>query len=231
MKRIQLISFVILFLTGCADFYKTVNPVGYQLEQEEKALEQAKVEKLRCQNQYEETLEFSLIRPLMPYKPDDATFAQLSNKSKPSKAEKIAIEAFDDFSQRCFKTVMFYYKAYNPAKWRISLAEAYQQNERDLLLQLFDSKISYGEYNGLRIKLLQKKNEIEEEESRKRRQGMVNDLLMLQALGVMNSPKAAPVAPAVQPQRPFNAPGTVVNPIQTNCTNVGGSVNCQTYSY
>lgn len=222
-------KFVCLMLavatTGCINSYR------YQEEQEQKALDQANLEKLKCMQHYEEGLEFALIRPMIPYNPENATFAQLSSKAKPTKAEKVAIEGLDSFSQQCYKTYMFYYKAYNPSKWRYSLAEAYQQNQRELLLRLYDGQLSYGEYATQRIKLLQKRNEIEEEESRKRRQGMINDLLMLQAVGAFSAPVPVAPAPVAPAARPFNAPGTVVNPIQTNCSSMGGSVNCQTFSY
>ena len=219
--------FLSLSLTGCAELYKAAYPHEYQKQQEMLALDQAKAGERECERLYAEADEFSAIRPMISYKPEDASFAQLSNSSKPTKKEKTQLEAFDAMSQRCFSAYMTFFKEFNP-KWRINLAEAYQQNQRGLLLQLWSGKLTYGQYGEKRIKLQQLRNQIVEEEQQKRRAGMANDLLMMQAMGAFSAPSAA--TPVVSPQRPFNTPGTPINPIQTKCTGVGGSVNCQTYS-
>lgn len=230
MKKLIFLLFL-SGLAGCAELYKAAYPYDYQKQQEQKALDAANFEKLKCEQRYAQDQAFDPIRQLMPYKPDEATFAQLSNSSKPTKKEKIAIEALDEMSQSCFKNYMTYYKEFN-ANWRSSLAEAYQQNQRELLLRLWEGKLTYGQYGEQRIKLLQLRNKIQDEEFQKHRQGMADDLLMMQAMGVFSAPKAVPsTAPVQQPQRPFNAPGTAVNPIQTNCNSMGATVNCQTYSY
>lgn len=219
--KLLLLVFMGVLLNGC------MTPYQIQEQQEEKARAQAAEEQLKCEQNYATSLELAPIREMIPYKPEDATFTQLSNGKKPNKKEKVSLESLDAFSQQCFKTYMFFYKQY-AAVWAVNLAEAYQQNQRELLVQLWDGRLTYGQFGEKRIKLQQIRNQILEEERQKRRSGMINDLMMMQALGAFNVPK--PVVPAIQPQRPFNAPGTSVNPIQTNCTNVGGSVNCQTFS-
>lgn len=228
MKKLLIVPLAILSLTSCAELYKAAYPYEYQKEQEQLALDKANSEKAKCEQQYAQSDEFASIRAMIPYKAEAATFAQLANSAKPNKKEKPALEALDALSQRCFQNYMVYFKEFNSG-WRVNLAEAYQQNQRVLLLRLWEGGLTYGQYAEQRLKLKQVRDQILEEELQKRRQGMADDLLMLQALGAFNSQKVT--APAVRPQRPFNAPGTSVNPIQTNCTNVGGSVNCQTYSY
>lgn len=227
MKKLLIVPLAILSLTGCAELYKAAYPYEYQKQQEQIAVDKAKAERAKCEQQYADSDEFVLIRPMIPYKAEDATFAQLSNKSKPNKKEKAALEAFDALTQKCFLGYMVYFKEFNSG-WRVSLAEAYQQNQRVLLLRLWEGELTYGQYAEQRIKLKQAKDQIQEEELQRRRKDMADDLLMLQALGAVNAPRAA--APVVQPQRPFNAPGTAVNPIQTNCSSMGGTVNCQTFS-
>lgn len=227
MKGLCLVLFAVLSLTGCAELYKAAYPYEYQKQQEQIAVDKSKAEKAKCEQQYSQSDAFAPIRPMIPYRAEEATFAQLANNSKATKKEKPAIEALDALSQKCFQGYMIYFKEFNSG-WRVNLAEAYQQNQRVLLLRLWEGGLTYGQYAEQRLKLKQVRDQILEEELQKRRQGMADDLLMLQALGAFNSPKVA--APAVQPQRPFNAPGTVVNPIQTNCSSMGGTVNCQTFS-
>ncbi len=179
------------------------------------------------------------------------SIVQLSSMKKASGKEKNAILAWDEIISDCFAKQQQIYASNNAPTMYIENSRALEAKQKQLRADLWAGKISYGDYlkaaqkNKLesRSELTSRQDERSQRDAQLRNQQIQTQAMQDQA-AAQNRQAAAQTMmminqanqQQVQQQqinqpRPLNAPGTLSNPIRTDCKRGMGGVECQTYSY
>ncbi len=214
--------------------------------------------KEKCSSDYQNTLALDPIRSMIPEFAQDATLSQRANSKKPNPVEKGALEVLDQIQTACRKSLMDYYaKNGAPPDLRLAMSKN-MGDQRDLLMDLWSGKLTYGQYAVKRIAATQQYQEsyakimnverqrtdarsdaqakisIAEQEARARADSAQqaadaqSSIAASQRMMLINQQQKQVV---VQPVTPVNPTGTPSNPVRTDCSKLGDTVNCRTYSY
>lgn len=179
----------------------------------------------------------------------DSSIQQLASTKKPTANEKKAILAWDEVETECVNAREALIAKYSPPPEYVQVYRSYVTTQKQNRANLWGGKFTYGEY----IKASQDAKSQHDKSTAAVRAARTNQRMqaeMQQAqINAVNAQAAAAVISAQaqqqsanaqtmmmfnqaqQQRQQFNAPGTVTNPVQTNCNRIGNSVNCQTYSY
>lgn len=215
--------------------------------------------KEKCTSDYQNTLALDPIRPMVPEFAQEASLSQRANSKKPNTVEKGALEVLDQVKITCRKALIDYYSKNGAPPDYIRLMSKSMAEQTELLIDLWAGRLTYGQYANKRIALTEKYKDLEagvlnvergkadarqesqarisiaEQEARARssaaQQAADAQSSMAATQRMMLQNQQQPKTVVVQPMQPVNPAGAPSNPVQTNCTRMGDSVNCRTYSY
>lgn len=178
------------------------------------------------------------------------SLAQLSSSKRATGKEKPAILILDEITSDCFAQQQQIYIDNGAPTLYVENSRILEDKQRQLKADLWAGKITYGEYlkagqkNKMESDLQLKSNHdahyqkeaqmqmqqaqtraLQEQADAQNRQAAVQTMMMFNQAQQSQQQQ-------IKQLRPLNAPGTISNPIQTDCKrDLGGGVNCQTYSY
>lgn len=221
--------------------------------------EQMRKARESCDQEYRNNLALDPIRQYVPQFAEDATLSQRANAKRPTGIEKGALEVLDQVQTECRTKILNLYAIDNAPPSVVNTVRANMNSQRDLLMVLWSGKLTYGQYAIRRIALTgeyqsamskilnverdradarsdaQARISVAEQEAKARadaaQQAADAQSSMAATQRMMLINQQQPKTVVVQPIQPVNPAGTPSNPIQTNCSKMGNSVNCSTYSY
>ncbi len=179
------------------------------------------------------------------------TLDMLSNNSKPTKADKTALQAWEAYVSDCNKDSEGFHKKYYAPKLN-ALSEEFFTNLKGLLADLYSGKITYGAFAKARATLytnfmanvtevadqIKAKNEAAQRHideynnaiAQQQAQQQSQDQAQRRALGAQILMNNRPYqAPAPAPFVPLQAPSVGNSSTNTNCRMIGNTMNCTTY--
>lgn len=252
MKKPVLVLVVISFLTGCGVMQQYQQQKQLQAQQDLNARGESEMKEVteRCNSIYRTDTRLDPLRPHVPLGSKDMPVDMLASTKKPTSNEKKAILTWDEIVTECGNDRVAILKKYNANSEVVANTEAYYDQQKSLKAKLWSGKITYGQYlNAVKEnQRLTKANQSvinekiqQRQQQAQMQQAQINSVNAQAAAAVMSAQAQQQSANAQtmmmfnqaqqQQRKQFNAPGTATNPVQTNCTKMGNSVNCQTYSY
>lgn len=251
MKKTVLVLAVISSLSGCGVMQHYQQQQAQQQQQAKMDQYKAELDALAasCKSQFATDPRLDPLRGHINFGSDEDSLEQLASTKKPTAKEKSAILVWDEIGSNCNNERAKLLAKYNAPAGFIQNIRSFGDAQKQLRASLWAGKISYGQYlktakqNYLN---LDKENQALESSLQQQarqaqmQQAQINAVNAQAAAAVMSAQAQQQSAnaqtmmmfnQAQQQRKQFNAPGSVTNPVQTNCTRMGSSVNCQTYSY
>lgn len=252
VKKTVIALSVVLGLSGCGLMQQ------YQLHQMQEQQDQkmaqfdaeSKLDDQTCKNQLMTNPSLDPLRAHVSFSIDDATVEQLASTKKPTAKEKTAILLWDQIASGCFDARIKLLEKYGANAAYAQNLRTLKSSQTQLKASLWAGKISYGQYlktsqeniAGYRKENIAIESNLQQQARQAQmQQAQINAVNAQAAAAVMSAQAQQQSANAQtmmmfnqaqqQQRQKFNAPGSPTNPVQTNCTSMGGTVNCQTYSY
>ena len=212
---------ILVTLVGCA--------TPQQKQQQYWSEAEAKLDKVNdaWKREYEASPDFQILKPKLPGQVKNATFAQLSDESKLNLVEKEAWGRLQAINDKYGHQVEMLYAQYTP--WLLSEYQTSEAVSKETRLELYQGKISVGQYLKLRQEqILAGQKAIKEVNaqhealmrSNAAQQAQIDQARSAAALNAMGVIKAMQPAPVSLP--------TYRPPLNTNCTTFGSQTNCIT---
>lgn len=211
--------------------------------------------KEKCAAEYQNTLALDPIRQYVPLFISDATLSQRGSTKKPTAIEKGSLEVLDQVQADCRKSYIEYYAKNGAPPDVLALMKRNSSDQRALLMELWSGRLTYGQYNQKRSALADgfdssqakilnverdradARSDVQTQLSIAEQEARVRANTAQQAADAQSS-MAATQRMILQNQqnqankpKPLNAPGSLGNPIRTDCKQGMSGVECQTYSY
>jgi uncharacterized protein YceK len=252
VKKSVIALSVVLGLSGCGVMqqYQQQKQTQAQLDLNARGDSEMKEVTERCVSIYRTDSRLDPLRSHVPLGSKDIPVDMLASTKKPTSKEKQAILAWDEIVTNCGNDRIAILKKYNTDQQVIANTESYYDQQKSLKVQLWSGKLTYGQYlNAVKEnQRLTKANQnvINEKIQQRQQQAQIQQA----QINAMNAQASAAVMSAQaqqlsvnaqtmmmfnqaqqQQRKQFNAAGSTANPVQTNCTRMGESVNCRTYSY
>lgn len=217
--------------------------------------------KEKCASDFQNNLALDPIRQYIPEFVEDTTLSQRASTKKPTSVEKGSIEILDQVQTSCRKNLREYYSKNGAPPDVLSAMSKNMNLQRDLLMELWAGRLTYGQYAIKRIAVVeqyrnqytsimnterdradalavsQAKLSIAEQEAQVRAGAAQqaadaqSSMAATQRMMLINQQQQAQQQRIQPSTQAVNPAGTASNPVQTNCTKMGDSVNCRTYSY
>jgi hypothetical protein len=253
VKKTAILLSAVFGLSGCGLMQQYQYQKQYQEHQEKMASFSSEMDllDLNCKSNL---LSDSDVYPLQKYLnlgKADPTVEQLSSTKKPNSQEKGAILVWDEIASKCNKNRIDLMVKYGWPSPYVQNSIKYADDMKQLRADLWAGKITYGDYlkssQAARAAYVKNNTSIDAELEAKNYQRNVQATQLQIQQQQANAQQQAAIAAQTsatmdramqnyyqsrqQYNQQLNAPGSYSNPVQTNCRNVGGTVQCQTYSY
>lgn len=221
MRRLIVVFIAMVFVAGCANTFDHQRALMAQMEQQ-KQEENSKNRKL-CTMRFSEVIDsIQILRDkILLNAREDAPANLLANNSYPNEQEKQALLLFGDALEYCAKLSQSYFQKYFNSEY-ISVAVQSLNIGKNDFLDLYEGRITYGEYNKRRLSLASYQDGKISELDAKYREIARQEQLQAQQLQMQRSAILLDYsARMLQPN-----PAYVPQPMHIQCQNMGVYTNC-----
>lgn len=211
MRKLLLAVTAVALLVGCA-----------QLRQQEATAHREQTDQF-CDNLYKDQ-RLDVLRPKFPadFTSGNISLRHLSDESYVSQNERDALLAYDELRDQCQEKFREGYQKYAPTHQYIY--ESYNNRQKYLMLSLYKSEVSYGQFFQLWKDNVQKGEEEAAEMNRLLQQQAHESALVRQRAQAQASQQM--LLQAYQNMNQVNQRPAMTN---TNCRWVGNTLNCTTF--
>lgn len=206
-------------LTGCADLADAqADAQAQQMAQEARAEFQRVGQE--CHTDFEDPAINPIRSRIAADDPQQATLAQMTDATKASDADLPAIDAYETARKKCESVSIIAVEKYLPAQ--ASAAAREEVSSAGIVsMELYTGKITYGEFNSTRSKLMAKERSDIDDAIRAERARYAQERAAADADRRQRAANALAVFAAVAASRP--------QPVTTSCTRFGANSTCTTY--